>query len=82
MIPNFLQIANMAQYDGLNEDSIWQHFVNVMIPAIQRWQVHQYQDQTDSSTAPFSLGELMVKSIRSVNHISEVILYHTQLHTG
>lgn len=65
-----MQIASAAEFEGLNEDSIWHHFVNVTIPAIQHWQ----ERKTKDGSIPLRLGELMVKLLTTVNHISEVAI--------
>ena len=51
-----MQIASIAEFDGFNEDSVWHHFVNVTVPAIQQWQGRKTKGQRDGSIP--QLGEL------------------------
>ena len=62
-----IKIAEVAQYEEITKEAIWEHFVEVTIPAIRHWQL--LEEEADVS---HELGALLLKVVSSVSHISEV----------
>ena len=63
-----LQIAKRAQVPGLTSESVWDYFVEVILPAILRWQARS-RTEVDSPM----LGDLLYAVANEVEHVSEVM---------
>lgn len=63
-----LQIAKRALVPGLTSESVWDYFVEVILPAILRWQARS-KTEVDSPM----LGDLLHAVANKVEHVSEVM---------
>ena len=58
----------MAKVPGITPESVWDYFVEAMLPGIIRWQARS-KSEVDSPM----LGDLLLNVAHKVVHISEVI---------
>ena len=62
-------------------EGVWQHFMQVIAPAIQQWQVEESSDEKVGSS---DLGKLLTKAgsiaIESSQALSQVLVFYICIH--
>lgn len=64
-----LQIAKRAEVPGISSESVWDYFVEVLLPAIIRWQARSKAEVNSPM-----LSDLLHAVANKVEHVSEVII--------
>ena len=62
-----MQIAKRAQVPGITSESVWEYFIDVLLPAIIKWQARS-KAEVDSPM----IGDLLHNVANKVEHISEI----------